>query len=63
MDGGSRNINYLKYFRGKLPGRVISGDEQCKEQYGEGVFQCKQALVRNKWNFGWYIVEAQSDCD
>lgn len=44
MDGRSRNINYLKYFRGKLPGRVISGDEQCKEQYGEGVFQCKQAL-------------------
>lgn len=47
-DGRSRKMNYLKYFHGKLPGSVISGDEQCKEQYGKGVFQCKRALVRKQ---------------
>lgn len=43
-DGRSRKLNYLKYFHSKLPGSVISGDKQCKEQYGKGVFQCKRAL-------------------
>jgi len=36
-----RNI-YLKIFQNHLPGKMITGDEQCKQQYGEGYRHCTQ---------------------
>ncbi|XP_078379200.1 A disintegrin and metalloproteinase with thrombospondin motifs 6-like isoform X2 [Oculina patagonica] len=37
-----RRISYMKVFQNDLPGRLVTGDEQCKQQYGEGHKHCKQ---------------------
>ena len=40
-----RKNSYLKIFQNKLPGKIITGDKQCKQQYGKGYRHCKQKQV------------------
>ena len=40
-------MNLSKKFKG-LPGRFITADEQCKQQYGEGSRHCKYKQVNKK---------------
>ncbi|XP_078379203.1 A disintegrin and metalloproteinase with thrombospondin motifs 3-like isoform X2 [Oculina patagonica] len=41
-DVQNRKFSYIKVFQKDLPGRLVTADEQCKHQYGEGHKQCKQ---------------------
>ena len=37
----------MKVFKNDLPGRFITADEQCKQQYGKENRQCRHKLVNN----------------
>ena len=42
----------MNVFKNDLPGRFITADEQCKQQYGKGNRQCPYDLVnKNKLTF------------
>jgi len=45
LDGGKRrSTNYKTVFRNLLPGKLVTADEQCTQQYGDGYRQCKYKL-------------------
>ena len=42
----------MKVFKTDLPGRLVTADEQCKQQYGKGNRHCQYKLVnKNKIKF------------